>query len=74
MIDSPPYSVVTDASILMKKSDVVLFSIMVNHSKRDSISGLKDVIMKYKLESTGIVYHGLKLKKKEQHGYGYFEN
>ena len=74
LIDTPPYSVVTDATILMKKVDIVLFSIMSEYSKRDSVRKLKDIVEKYKPFASGIIYHGLKLKKKEQHGYGYYEN
>lgn len=74
LIDTPPYSVVTDATILMQKADIVLFSIMSNHSKRNSVKYLNEIIDKYNIKSAGIVFHGVKLKKNEQQGYGYYES
>jgi len=74
LIDTPPYSVVTDATILMQSVDIVLFSIMSNHSKRNSIKYLNEIIEKYEITSAGLVFHGIKLKKKEHQGYGYFES
>jgi len=73
LIDTPPYSIVTDATILMQKADVVLFSLMAEYSKRDATRKLNEIIGKYDLKTCGIVFHGLKLKKKELHGYGYYE-
>ena len=74
LIDTPPYSVVTDATILMQKVDIVLFSLMVNYSKRKSMKLLNELVEKYELPSVGIVYNGLPQKKKERHGYGYYDN
>ena len=72
LIDSPPYSVVTDATILMQEADVTLFTLMLGHTKRDSIKKINGFIEKYNISSPGIVFNGIKLKKVDQHGYGYF--
>jgi len=73
LIDTPPYSVVTDASILIKEADIVLFSFMEDYSKRNSIKELNTLVAKFDLKNAGIIYQGLKLKKKERVGYGYYE-
>lgn len=72
LIDSPPYSIVTDAAILMKASDITLFSIMAEYTNRSSVKELKKIIEKYDVKSAGIIYNGIKLNKKERHGYGYY--
>ncbi len=74
LIDSPPYSVVTDATLLMKKADITLFSTMVEHTKREHVKQIKSIVQQYDIVSPGLVFNGVKLKKKERHGYGYFEN
>jgi len=74
LIDSPPYSIVTDAVLLMKKADITLFSLMNEYTKRNHVRDIEGLIKKYSLSASGLVYSGIKLKKKEQHGYGYFEN
>jgi len=74
LIDTPPYDVVTDAVILMPQADIILFSVMLEHTKRESIRHLKSMIEKYRIKAAGIVLHGLVLKKKESHGYGYYES
>ena len=72
LIDSPPYTVVTDAKILIQKADITLFCMMVEHTRRDSVKALDDLVEKYAVKSAGIVYNGVSLKKSERHGYGYF--
>ena len=72
LIDSPPYSVVTDAAILMKNADITLFSVMADYSKRDTVKEISKTIQKYETRSAGIVYHGVKLNKRERSGYGYY--
>ncbi|PHR59497.1 MAG: hypothetical protein COA44_00725 [Arcobacter sp.] len=72
LIDTPPYSIVTDATILMKKVDIVLFSIMADYSSRKCIPQLKEILKNYQIEFAGIIYHGIKLKRQEKHGYGYY--
>jgi len=74
LIDSPPYSIVTDAAILMKKSDIVLFSIMINYSKRSVLKQINSIVREYEIPRAGIILHGLKLKGKEEYGYGYFDS
>jgi capsular exopolysaccharide synthesis family protein len=72
LIDSPPFSIVTDTAILTKKSDITLFSMMVEHTKRDDLKQIGDYVNKYEIETSGLIVNGVVLKKKEQHGYGYF--
>jgi len=72
LIDSPPYAIVTDAAILMKEADITLFSVMANHSTRDIVKEINKIAQQYETKSAGIVYHGVKLNKKERSGYGYY--
>ena len=73
LIDSPPYSIVTDANILMKEADITLFSIMVEHTKRDTVKKLNALVERYEVKSAGIIYNGVKLSKIDKTGYGYFD-
>jgi len=73
LIDSPPYSIVTDANILMKEADITLFTVMVEHTKRDTVKKLNSIVEQYEIKSAGIIYNGLKLSKVDKNGYGYFD-
>lgn len=72
LIDTPPYSVVTDGSIVMKNADFVLFNVLLNSTKKSSVEKLDEYIKAQKLNTVGLIISGIKQDKEVKNGYGYF--
>jgi tyrosine-protein kinase Etk/Wzc len=72
VIDCPPLGVVTDAELIAKYADLMLFVTRYNHTPKDFIEKL---VNKYntekKITNTGIVFNGLKPKRMGYYGYNY---
>jgi len=70
IFDTPPVGLVTDATTLMKLSNITLFVLRANYSKKvflEDISRMKEV---HNIEGLSLLLNGTKTHK---HGYGYYE-
>jgi len=72
LVDSAPYSVVTDAQILMKEADVVLFSVLLNKTEKKTLQSIKKISENLRLDAIGIIVSGVKKNRSENYGYGYY--
>jgi tyrosine-protein kinase Etk/Wzc len=68
ILDSPPIGIVTDASMLSKYSDLNLFVIRQNLTKRKVLSDVLNDLRESDKKKTGILFNGEKLKT---YGYKY---
>ncbi len=71
IFDSPPVGLVTDAMILMKLSDINLFILRANLSKKEFVKNINRFVHEQKLSSAGIVLNGAQMSKTSGYGYGY---
>ncbi|MHC3995338.1 GumC family protein [Thiomicrolovo sp. ZZH C-3] len=71
ILDTPPVGLVTDASILMHRSDVSLLVARSGYSKKEFIRGLDGMVKDHKIEHVGLVFNGVDLQKNYGYGYGY---
>ncbi len=71
LLDSPPIGLVTDAMMLMKRSDINLFVFRAKFSKKDFIKNINRFVKEHELHNSGIILNGLELNKKFGYGYGY---
>jgi len=70
-LDTPPIGLVTDAMMLMKISDLNIFVIRANYSKKDFIKNINRFVEEHKLNNPGMVLNGVELSKNSGYGYGY---
>ncbi|MDQ7042788.1 MAG: polysaccharide biosynthesis tyrosine autokinase, partial [Sulfurimonas sp.] len=70
-LDTPPIGLVADAMTLMKVSDVNLFVVRANYSKKDFLKNINRFVEEQHLENSGILINMVKLDKKSGYGYGY---
>lgn len=72
VMDTPPVGLVTDGVMVMKKSDVSIYVLRANYSKRDFIRNLSRMIKINKLNNVTVVLNALPVDGKA-YGYGYYE-
>ncbi len=71
ILDTPPVGLVTDARVVMDYSDVVLYILRYNYSKKEFIENINK-LKKEGIKGLGIVFNDVKsLRKKYGYGYGY---
>jgi tyrosine-protein kinase Etk/Wzc len=70
VIDTPPVGLVTDGIIAMKKSDVSIYVVRANYSKKEFIGTLNRVVGIHKLNNLSVVLNSLPTTGKT---YGYYE-
>jgi len=71
LLDTPPIGLVTDAMMLMKISDLNIFVMRADYSKKDFIKNINRFVQEHKLNNPGMVLNGVKLSKNSGYGYGY---
>ena len=71
LLDTPPIGLVTDAMMLMKISDLNIFVMRANYSKKDFIKNINRFVEEHKLNNPGMVLNGVQLTKNSGYGYGY---
>jgi capsular exopolysaccharide synthesis family protein len=70
IFDTPPIGLVTDAMTLMKMSDITLFVLRANHSKKAFLTDINRIKEEHKIQGLSLLLNGVKTFK---NGYGYYE-
>lgn len=74
IIDTPPIGIVADALMLEKYSDINLFIIRHNYTKKRILSNLLSSLAKKKIHNINLVINDINLKNRNyeySYGYGY---
>ena len=71
IIDTPPSLLVSDTLTISHLADVVLFVMRCNHSDKEVLNFIKDLIKDNKIKNIGIVLNGLGKMNAYSYGYGY---
>ncbi len=72
IMDTPPVGLVTDGVMVMKKSDVTIYVLRANYSKKEFINNLSRLTKINKLTNVAVVVNALAINGKA-YGYGYYE-
>ncbi|MFM8743286.1 MAG: tyrosine-protein kinase family protein, partial [Cytophagales bacterium] len=72
VIDTPPVGLVTDGIMAMKRSDVSIYVVRVNYSKREFLSNIARIEKLHHLKSLSVVLNAQPSSGKT-YGYGYYE-
>ncbi len=70
LLDSPPIGMVTDAMIIMRLSNLNLFVLKANNSKKEFINNINRVVDDHDLNA-GIILNGITFDKTLGYGYDY---
>ncbi|MBI1769338.1 MAG: polysaccharide biosynthesis tyrosine autokinase [Bacteroidetes bacterium] len=73
LLDTPPAGLVTDAIMAMRKSDLSIFVVRANYSKKEFLRSIDRIITVNKLSNCAIVLNALPQSDK-LYGYGYYED
>lgn len=71
IIDTPPSLLVSDTLTISHLADVVLFVTRCNHSDKEVLNFIKDLIKDDKIKNIGLVLNGLGKMNTYGYGYGY---
>lgn len=70
-LDTPPIGLVSDAMMLLKVSDLNLFVLKANFSKKEFIGSIERMVEDHKLRNSGIILNAVEFNKKSGYGFGY---
>jgi len=73
LMDTPPVGLVTDGIMAMRKSDLSIYVVRANYTKKDFLKSLNRMIAVNKLSNVAIVLNALPYSNKA-YGYGYYED
>ncbi len=73
IIDTPPVGLVTDGIMAMKKTDVTIYVVRANYSKKDFLQNIERIQKLHKINNISVVFNALPSSKK-MYGYGYYED
>jgi capsular exopolysaccharide synthesis family protein len=73
IVDTPPVGLVTDGIMAMKKTDVSIYLVRANYSKKDYLRNAERIKRLHKLDNMSIVLNALPTSNKT-YGYGYYED
>ena len=71
ILDTPPIGIVTDGVITMKLSDINLYVVRHNYTKKKMLESIHDLKRKQKIENINIIINDYKMSKSDSYGYGY---
>ena len=71
VIDTPPVGLVTDGILTMKKSDMQVFVVRADYSKRVFVKNINKLIKNHNFRRSAIILNALKTTGKNGYGYGY---
>lgn len=71
IFDTPPVGLVTDGVLVMKKSDLQIYVIRSDYSKRSYFKTLNDLVGLNKFSNLTVVLNSLNGSKNNGYGYGY---
>jgi len=72
IMDAPPIGIITDAQLLSKYSDVVIYLVRQNYTEKAKLSIVEDLYRTDKMKNLGIVVNDI-VNKSYGYGYGYGE-
>ncbi|HLZ17335.1 MAG TPA: polysaccharide biosynthesis tyrosine autokinase, partial [Cyclobacteriaceae bacterium] len=72
IMDTPPVGLVTDGIMAMRKSDLSIYLVRANYSKKEFLKNVDRIMTVNKLSNVAIVLNALPKSGKE-YGYGYYE-
>lgn len=70
IFDTPPLGLVTDAMSLIHMSDITLFVLRANHSKKSFLLDIERIKKEHQIHGLSLVLNDIKIYK---NGYGYYE-
>jgi tyrosine-protein kinase Etk/Wzc len=73
VIDTPPVGLVTDGTMAMRRSDLSIYVVRANYSKKEFLSNLKRIQTLHKITGLAVVLNALPPSGKT-YGYGYYED
>ncbi len=73
IMDTPPVGLVTDGIMAMRKSDLSIYVVRANYSKKEFLRNVERIISVNKLSNIAIVLNALPHSGKA-YGYGYYED
>jgi capsular exopolysaccharide synthesis family protein len=73
IIDTPPVGLVTDGIMAMKKTDVTIYVVRANYSKKDFLQNIERIQKLHKISNISVVFNALPSSNK-LYGYGYYED
>ncbi|MCU0356508.1 MAG: polysaccharide biosynthesis tyrosine autokinase [Cyclobacteriaceae bacterium] len=73
LLDTPPVGVVTDGIMAMKQSDLSIYILRSNYSKKEFINNLHRLVRLNKLQHITVVLNALPADPDTTYGYGYYE-
>ncbi|HEX8060744.1 MAG TPA: polysaccharide biosynthesis tyrosine autokinase [Cyclobacteriaceae bacterium] len=73
LIDTPPVGLVTDGIMAMKKTDVTIYIVRANYSKKDFLTNIERIQRLHKIGNMSVVFNALPSNNK-MYGYGYYED
>jgi capsular exopolysaccharide synthesis family protein len=71
ILDTPPVGLVSDALELANYSDIILYIVRQNFTKKDMITLLNNRVKRDELKNVSIMLNGFENKAKYGYGYGY---
>jgi capsular exopolysaccharide synthesis family protein len=72
IIDTPPIGIVADALLLMKYSDINIFILRQNYSRKENLKVLNEYQRKDALKNVSILFNDA--GKSHTYGYGYYDD
>jgi tyrosine-protein kinase Etk/Wzc len=73
IIDTPPVGLVTDGIMAMKKTDVTIYVVRANYSKKDFLQNIDRIQKLHKVSNISVVFNAMPSNNK-MYGYGYYED
>ena len=72
IIDTPPVGLVTDGIMAMKRSDLSIYVVRANYSKREFLANIRRIEKLHRLKGLAVVLNAQPVPGKT-YGYGYYE-
>jgi len=73
VIDTPPVGLVTDGIMAMRKSDLSIYVVRANYSKREFLHNINRIQTIHKVSGLAVVLNAMNSSSKA-YGYGYYED
>ena len=71
ILDTPPIGIVTDGVITMKFSDINLYVVRHNYTKKKMLEPINEIKKMEKAKNINIIINDYKMSKADSYGYGY---
>jgi len=72
ILDTPPIGLYTDTRVLFKQSDIVLYIVRANYSKKEFVKSIDKLYSKKYIKKFGIILNATKDVKGHRYIYGYY--